>query len=374
MKRILCLVAAACLMLLCGCSLFEKEYLYISDYDSNISAPAEPEIGAIDSYDALLNSLEGMVSRHQESAELQFNNYVGSISEDMAAACWQVKSASTLGSYMVDYISYDISRIVTYYQAVVYINYTRTAEELEQIHTIGANKIAETVIDAVTNGETTLSMQLYTSAIDGDAMAQRVENALLSAPDVVSVIPDISVSVYGGTGLQRIFEVDFDYRGAENIPDRCTELKNVVETVSARIRVSEPYSIAILAANALGDRCRYSAEDQTGTAYDALIGGTGGSRALSMAYAAVCGDKGLEYKIVRGLKNNESYYWVQVKIGDYWYHADVCEAIGLPDGTPFLRNDAEMIRSFRWDELEYASCEGPSLLIPAENAEKNNGN
>lgn len=367
MKRILCALLAALLALLCGCSSFlEKEYLSVTNYDSSAAAPAEPALGAIGSYEALMQSLLSMVEQHQDSAQLQFNNYTGSISDDLAEACWQVKSASALGAYMVDYISYDISRIVTYYQATVYINYTRSAEEMEKIHTIGANRIAETVIEAVTAGEPSVAMQVYTSIIDGAAMAGRVENALLKAPGSVPVIPDIQVTIYSGSDLQRIFEVDFDYRGADaQIGKMGSELEEAVHSAAERISVEGDYSVAILAANVLGKLCVYDETDRMGTAYDVLTAGSGGSRAVAMAYAAICAHKGLDCQVVSGLKNNEQYYWNLVKVDDYWYHADVCEAMNLPAETPFLRNDAEM-RAFRWDELDYPGCQGPSLLAAPE--------
>jgi hypothetical protein len=371
-KKILCAVLALAMVFMCGCSAFlEKEYLSISDYDSGVDEPAEPEISAIESYAGLRAALQNMVQQHQESAQLQFSNYAGNISDDLAEASWQVKSASALGAYMVDYISYDINRIVTYYQATVYINYTRSAEEMEKIHSIGANKIAETVVGAVAAGEGSVAMQVYTSSIDGSAMARRVEEALLNAPADIPVMPDISVDVYSGSDLRRIFEVKFDYREPEkDIALMRAELQDAIRAAGARIRPDEDYSIAILAADVLGDICRYNAGDDTGTAYDALLGGSGGSRAVSMAYAAVCAARGLETKLVSGLKNNENYCWAMVKVDGFWYHADAVEAIGLPAETPFLRNDSEMVRTFRWDEMDYPSCDGPSFLPVAEKNEQ----
>ena len=78
MKRIMCLIFAAVLFMLCGCSaLLEEEYLSVSDYDMSASLPNEPEMGSISSYAALMDALENMVKKHQESAQFQFNNYAG---------------------------------------------------------------------------------------------------------------------------------------------------------------------------------------------------------------------------------------------------------------------------------------------------------
>lgn len=359
------------MLLLCGCSSsLEKEYISVTDYDSSDNLATEPEISAIDTYSALTTALGTMISQHQESAQLQFNNYAGSISDDLAEACWQVKSDDALGAYMVDYISYDISRIVTYYQATVYINYTRSAEALESIKNIGANKISETVIDAVSGAQQYITMQMHTSVEESSAMAIRVENALLQAPELIPVIPDITVNVFSGSSLQRIFEVFFDYRTTpEEALKMQEELKAAIAKSSSTIDADNDFSVSILAAHALGSACRYDINAQQGTAYDVLCRGVGDSRAIAMAYSAICKDKGIESSVVTGLKNNEQYYWNIVKVDDFWYHADVVEAMTLPADVVFLRNDTEMIRDFRWDELDYPACEGASVLDFGEEPE-----
>jgi len=368
-KRILCVLFAAMLVLLCGCSaMLEKEYLSITDYDLSGSLPDEPEIGAISSYDALIDALENMVNKHQESAQLQFNNYAGNISDDLAEAGWQLKQNSALGAYMVDYISYDISRIVTYYQATVYINYTHSQQEMDEIINLGANRIDSTVVDSVSAGENKLVMRIYASSIDGEDMAERIESSLLSAPQKVPVIPNVEVTVYSGSDSQDIFDVRFDYRSTDReLKLLGEELLKAVADVSESITAEDEYSVAILAADRVGELCDYDAAQSLSTAYDVLINGVGDSRAVSMAYSAVCAEKGVESRIVSGLKNNEQYYWCMVKIGDFWYHADVAEAMEYSSDTVFLFNDGEVIRSFRWNELEYPACSGPSL-IPAPEA------
>lgn len=367
MKKILCPVLAVFLVLLCGCSAFlEKEYLSVTDYDSAANRPDVNEVGTISSYSALMDTLEKMVEQHQGSAQLQFNNYAGNISDDLAEASWQLKQNSALGAYMVDYISYDISRIVTYYQATVYINYTRSAEEMESIHSIGANKIADTVVEAVSAGQKSLALQIYTTVIDGADMARRIESALLDAPGKVPVIPSMDVTVYSGQDSHDIFEVTFDY-GESDVAESVKKLESRVKEISSDITQEEDYSIAILAAGALGEVCVYDGSFPAGTAYNALVEGRGDSRAVSMAYTAICMEKGVQSRVVSGLKNNELHYWSLVKIGDYWYHADVSEAIGLPAETVFLRTDSEMVRSFRWDELDYPACDGISLIRSAQN-------
>ena len=368
MRRMICAMLIVSLCLLGGCSAFlEKEYLTITDYDSATVQAATPDISAISSYDMLLRALEGLVDQHKDSAQLQFSGYAGSISDDMAEACAQVKSSTDLGAYMVNYISYDISRIVTYYQATVYINYTRTAEEMEAIHSIGADRIGETVVAAVSEGRGSVAMRLYTAALDSAAMAQRAERALLEAPAQIPVLPEIEVAVYSGTGQRQIFELEFDYRipGAE-IPALAAELRQAVVGAAKAVSGTEPRTAAQQTARYLWENCALDQGAERTTAYDVLVAGKGDSRAVAMAYAAVYAEKGLPVHVIGGLKNNARHFWALVQLGEDWYHADAAEAMEI--GELLLRTDAEMMRTYRWDELDYPAAVGPSLLAERETA------
>ena len=368
MKRAILILFAAAVALLAGCSsLLEKEYFTTSDYDLSEEQPPVGDFGAIESYSELMDALNSLIASHSETAQLQFSGYAGSISDDLAEACWQVKSATALGAYMVDYISYDISRIVSYYQATVYINYTRSEEEMDAIRTIGADKIADTVVEAVSSGAEKLAIQIYTSSIDVELMAERVRDALLESPGEVAVMPQVEVEVYSGSNNRHIFDLSFDYGvDSDELSSMSARLKSSVESAAGRIAQDDAYSVSVLAAGVIGSLSSYDAGYDGGTAYDALVLGRGGSRALSMAYSAICSAKGIENMVVSGLRDNVEHYWVLVRINDCWYHIDVTEAMHLGSGTVFLFTDSEMASEYRWDELKYPACEGPSLYRGAE--------
>ena len=106
MQKLVVFILAILMAAMCGCSSFlEKEYFTVSEYDAS-SEPAGPaDNSSIESYNDLVAALNAMVSAHQDMAQLQFSNYAGNVSDDLAEACWHIKANTALGAYMVDYIS-----------------------------------------------------------------------------------------------------------------------------------------------------------------------------------------------------------------------------------------------------------------------------
>ena len=134
MKRRLCaLLAGLTLLALSGCrSAFERDYYYETPYSGDIGIRSDTAT-EIRNYSMLKTALTNMSTKHTERSELRFSSYNGNVSEDLAAACFEIKSEHPLGAYAVETLSYDTSYVVSYYMANIYIAYKRTAEELNRI-------------------------------------------------------------------------------------------------------------------------------------------------------------------------------------------------------------------------------------------------
>ena len=68
-----------------------------------------------------------------------------------------MSTGTALGAYAVDYISYDLDRIVAYYEAEVYVYYKRTAEELESIVSVDTGDgLYDAICSALSEMDTSL--------------------------------------------------------------------------------------------------------------------------------------------------------------------------------------------------------------------------
>ena len=120
MGRFRRVLALALLFCLTGCAgLFDTEYTVSELYQAPAvhDTPTDGADHSIADRDGLYQAIMELVAGREESARLQFANYDGDVSQDLSAVCWEVKSATALGAFAVEDITYDLSRIVSYYRA-----------------------------------------------------------------------------------------------------------------------------------------------------------------------------------------------------------------------------------------------------------------
>ncbi len=395
------------LLLLSGCSaVFEKEYYSVEEYQGETD---DTELGeedddllnttSISNYAALRRAITWLVTEHAESAELQFQNYDGSISQDISAACWEVKSSTALGAFAVDYISYDLSRIVSYYQAEIYITYKRSAyqvESLKEVSTVTA--LADRLDTALRENETYLVLEISSAATTVDTVEQYILEAYYADPLACPVLPDIEVGIYPESGADRIVEVTLDYgtdsdtlarmredlgiavdemvtqarygpteteEGDEDlleeapVPDTDSEedlgedLEE--EDVSGEVpEEQEPVDILYALCQYLASHCEVT-EEAGSTAWDALVEGYASSEGVALAMEAGCLALDIPCQIVVGRVNGEDHVWNIVTLDDASYHVDVANWDLGPE-LVFLMSDAEIWGGYWWDTSEYPIC------------------
>ena len=134
------LLSAFVLILLClllaGCgSLFEKEFVSVTDY----VPPAQAESSAgervtVRNMAELKKAIISMVYDGAKEGSIAFDpNYEGNPPEDLENACWQVRTQDALCAYCVRDLSYELEKIVNYYESTISIDYTSYATEISGI-------------------------------------------------------------------------------------------------------------------------------------------------------------------------------------------------------------------------------------------------
>ena len=235
MKRLLALALAVLLLAAAGCSTFFDTAVYLEEpYEApSDNTGAEDAADTISSYASLRRAILGLVSERVESALLQFQNYDGTISRDISTAWWEVKSSTALGAFAVDYISYDLSRIVSYTQAEIYIAYKRSAYQMARLEELSnLNALRTRVREAMQNGESYLALRLTSAALTTDSVRQTVEEAYYGDPLSCPVLPQTDISLYPDTGVDRIVEVQLDYgMDADALQTRREELQEALQSL-----------------------------------------------------------------------------------------------------------------------------------------------
>lgn len=359
------LTALGLLLALAGCArVFDTEYYVSEPYQTPaVRQTPDPGSDAIADADGLRRALLDLVAARQESAQLQFANYDGDVSQDISAVCWEVRSSTALGAFAVDSISYDLRRIVSYYQADVQITYARSEAQLAAVEQTGDSRALQSRLDqALRAGETYLALEVTDADLTADTVRGAVEQVYHADLTACPVLPEAAVAFFPETGPDRIAEITLDYGlSAEALAERRQELSAALEALAGDLTPAPESEAPELAAESLYDLCQYLAalcarDERAGsTVWDALVGRAADSRGMALAMEAGCKALGFQCVTVAGRLDDEDHCWNIVTLGEDAYHIDLSRWTEL---TPpvFLAGDRDLWGAYWWDTSQVPAC------------------
>lgn len=374
MKRCIAVCCALLISaLLCGCSMFTKEFTVVSDYPpSPVQEQAEGEKVTVKNFSALKQTLNRLVNAGESDSTVVFDAaYEGDASVDMASACWQVRTENAICVYCVENISYELSTIVTNTEAAVRVNYVDSAVPVSDIVKLTYfSGIREILENAYREGTDRVVLYVTVPGLNGsDSIEKEAEALYLSDPLAVPERPRITINTYNGRiGSQILFEIVFDYGAeAEELEELRGSMREFLDSRQTRKDLSEG-ARALELCRYLTENCELSYDDGASSPYSALLDGRADDEGLALAYLGLCDRDGIDCRVVYGQKNREDYCWNIIKIDGDFYHVDVAACIenGLENG--FLLNDVSIWGLYRWDTASYDSCAGTlsiyDIVIP----------
>lgn len=356
-----CILLAALVFSLCGCgSLFEKEYLSVTDYDApEYVAPEDDDRVTVRSFTQLRHAILQLVSSRLTTGTLVFDAaYDGDIAADMASACWQLRTQNALCAYCVENISYELTKIVTYSEADVTVSYSKEPEILDEIIDLSyAIGIDDIIRSALEDGDRRILLYIQTSNYTAEQMADTVTGVYRENPLTCGIRPSASVHMYSGTGRQRLYEINLAYgMNAEKLAEAKQLLSASVADCLGSITASGSALRAMGLCEYLAANCEY-AEDAGSGAFAALVEHRADGEGLALAYVGLCKRLGISCEIVYGQCNWTEHCWNIIELDGAHYHVDVSVcAEGLENG--FLLTDEQMWNTYRWDTSAYDKCDG----------------
>lgn len=366
------ILCAALLFGLCGCAgMFTKEYSRVTDYVDESSADSDGK-NLVKNYYSLKQTMLQMVNERKETGRIAFGDYDGDISSDLKSACWELRTQNALCAYCVESINYELSHIVTYEEAEISIKYSRSAEEMEQVVKVSySTQIRDHLLTDMEQLKSRSVIFVTNSALDEDGVTELIKQIYMDEPLCVPRIPAVAVQMYSGLGLQRLFEVSFDYgTSLTAIKDQKERLDRQVDVLTEEALADTPAQTALNAARAILESCTYSPASGASNTYDALVSGDGDSLAIALGYKALCARLGIDCTVVTGLLDRSDHWWNIIELEGEHYHVDLtrCMQASLAEG--FLRSDMDMWGSYRWDTGAYMECRGELTYDEVVSAEK----
>lgn len=347
---------------LCGCGgIFDKEYVQIEDYHPTVQENSDTgERVTVRNFSALKQAIRSMVTNGETEGNIIFDAaYDGDTTEDMASACWQVRTQDALCAYCVNNIAYELSKIVTYYEAKVIISYASTgvaAEDIVKIpYSTGLERLIETALE---ESNTQLVVLINRSSLSAEDMENSVARVYREQPGTAPKMPTVSVNMYSGSNMQRLYEVNLRYgMTTDELSAKKTQMAAVQPFTGLNIDELDEAERALAAYQYLIANCEISSEGQGGNIYGALVGHSSDSEGAALAYVELCRQLKVDCRVVYGQRAWHDHCWNIVRVNGEFYHVDA----GLENASPeanFLKPDWSIWENYRWDVSSYPPCDG----------------
>ena len=383
-KRILALGLGAVLVLGSGCAaMLERSHVSSTAHVDYAVEDGDESILRAETYQGLLNSLRYFIDEHRNGGVVRLYNYNGDVESDLPAARDEVLQ-DPVGAFAVGTLSYDSTRILTYYEVKLTISYTRTAKEVEAVPEVfGLSGVQQELGRLVTERQrSAVFMATYFSGDEGMVERLLMEGvynapALFCYPAGPETNLTHEISFYPETGTRRIVEVKVSWPDSdEEAARRVEELEQVSSALlEANPPAGESYTVEELAALVRG---AHGGEDNQGANLprDVLSGEAATDSGLLMAMEYLCRQCGIEAIMAWGEGPRQS--WLIVSTPDGYRHLPVdClyapeESGGEgpggenPDGEEpappiVLYTDREMAElGYEWPAPLYPVCAEPS--------------
>lgn len=360
-------LALALLTALSGCSaMLEREYQSVEPHVRLSVAEDDSSAVWAESYSELQGAILAQVKACQEVGVIRLKNWKGDVEEQLTRACDEVSHSDPLGAYAVDRIQHSFTRMVSYYEATITIDFRRTAEQIAAVTTVtGSGAIRAELVDALDGfvTETAFQINYFDETQDADYIRGLIREAYYDLPAAALGMPEVEVQLYPDQGSRRVVEVLLTYP-----EDPKTLQSKRVRLETAATDLAEPYRSGGLEDTTLAHalfsalRAESAPADGGATAYHALVEGKADSEGMALAYKELCGLTGLECRIVEGALGETPRFWTIVTLEEGSRHLD-------PSGEGALRTDAQMAQAgYTWPEGEYPVC-GEAVIPGEENAE-----
>lgn len=350
-KRLLPLLCAVA-VLLSGCTgMLNREY-------SSSSIHAEYPVGGktpvlqAENYQGLVNAILYFVTEHEDTGLIHLSSYPGDMERDLNAACEEVRTEDPLGAYAVEEISHAYKSAASYSEVTVSIRYAHTPEEVAAIvPAAGSTAIRQTISSAMATFSERCVLRVNYFTGDAGSLEQLAWQTWLDTPLAALARPKIQVELYPNSGTSRIVEVAFSWPiPADDLAQRRAALE---QRALALLEGMEALPEGITLEQLMGALRQAAVYDPQGggTAYDALVEGSGNDRGIALALRLLCQLADLEATMAEGRLDDDSHYWLIVPTAEGYRHLDPTAREPV-----YATDDAFLEAGYSWEEGRYPAC------------------
>lgn len=359
MKRILSLLLAGALLAGCltGCSLFDRTISYVTTHQEQSPAEEDPAILRAENYADLVSCVQHFVSQGQDTGTIRVYQYSGDIEADLDAAVTEICTVDPLGAYALKDITYEYSRIVSYYECNFTFVYRRDAAAIASIvSAYGTAAIRNLFQQSMASFDSTLTIRTSSYYADRTTLYSLAQEAYYSSPATALGYPGISISVYPDSGSIRILEISFnyDYRTREILLHQAQAVNAAVVQMAGTDTAADA-TVAWLLYSRLMDNTDFDSEGST-SVYSALCQNRANSEGFALAYLLLCRQSGIDCQLVQGTRGDIPHWWNLITLDGTSWMVDITHSCTEAD---FLHDDDTLSEAgYKWSREDYPACGG----------------
>ena len=359
MKRLLCalLICALALGGLTGCgSFFNRRFSSVTTHQEQSASEEDSSILRAETYADLVSCVQHFVSLGQNTGTVHVYKYSGDIAADLEAACDEVCTEDPLGAYALYSISYDFTRIISYYECTFTFSYRRSAQDIASIvSAYGNGTIRALIQDKLSAFASSLAIRTSSFYADQTNLYTLVQEAYYTSPGTALGYPDVSVSIYPDSGDTRIVEFNFSYAGSQAVlAQRAEEVAAAAAALVGQDTAADATVAWLLYSRLLGQTDYLP--DGASDVYSALCQGAADSEGIALAYSLLCQQADISCLIVRGTLNGRPHCWNLITLDGVSWLVDLTR--NDPEGE-FLHSDGGMASAgYNWSQEDYPACPG----------------
>lgn len=348
MKRMM--LCALCVLMLSGCGILrQRAYVVVEPHQEDYQKSPDSDTITVSSYGGLKNAILSLVEDGVKDGVLRTETYSGNLDADLDQAIYEVTQVSPLGVFAVEHMTYDYSRIVSYYEVHLNIAFRRQPEEIASIlYVTDMDAALEMIREAMAAYEPSLILRV------GNYEFLDMENAVSKIyeahPEFALEKPEISIALYPDSGTQRILELDFTYHS-----DRAQLLEQkeqLQQKIAYIARIYGSAQLDLTNAKRLYKRLgrdtvlieeAEDAERTADSAYGLLVEQQATSYGFAQAYLSLLDACEIEGELVSGRKNGARYYWCLVRLDGEYYYVDPSYSPQNQNAEFFLLGSDELL-------------------------------
>lgn len=349
-------VLLAALVSLSGCTaMLERSYQVVTDHPEHPATADDSGVLKAESYQDLVNDILYFVNQGAETGVIRMIDYTRDVETDLNSACLEVARDAPIGAYAVDFIKYDYTPVVKYYEANITISYSRTLEQIRSIQNVtGTSAIRAELQEALLQFSPEAVLHIAYFNEDEDYIASLIQQAYYDTPAAAFGMPVYTISLYPETGSERIVEILLTYPDApETLRRMSSQLQQQAEQLTSSFTQLDTHRAVQELLALLRQRVAYQTGTGCSTAYSALMENRADSEGLALAFQLLCQQLKVECSLVQGTLDGSPHFWNVVTLSEGEYrHVDASQEEG------FLFTDQELSAlGYTWDTEDTPACD-----------------